>query len=431
MKKFLALFLFFAIASATVFPACNNGKTKPTPPPDPEPEISEYAVKDLNYITSAIYGYNAVRQVRFSSPEKSEGLTEYVLYWGADGKPLENFTKIATIPADGTDYVYDLPPNAYVPEEAEEIIAETWFHDIKLETTAAKLPTLERSEKLFEFQVISDFQLGYNGSQQSVRTENAFRQISEISPNTSGIFIVGDMTEHGTESEYRDMISIIDRVYKDKVPDLYYAIGNHESYSNQTYEDMLGLFEKYTGQNKPYYSVEIGEMKFIVLGSVKESAQVGVYAELGREQLDWLESELEATDNNKTVFLFLHQPLKNTVSGTLESLSQRWYGLYTAEDTRLRQILKEHPNVTFFTGHTHWHLESESPALFGNGKDANYFNTASVGYLWQGAGDGEHYGGSQGLFVEVFEDYFTVRGREFENETWLTAAQYVLPRTFA
>ena len=73
MKKFLALFLFFAIASATVFPACNNGKTKPTPPPDPEPEISEYAVKDLNYITSAIYGYNAVRQVRFSSPRKKRG----------------------------------------------------------------------------------------------------------------------------------------------------------------------------------------------------------------------------------------------------------------------------------------------------------------------------------------------------------------------
>ena len=87
--------------------------------------------------------------------------------------------------------------------------------------------------------------------------------------------------------------------------------------------------------------------------------------------------------------------------------------------------------MTFFTGHTHWHLESESPALFGNGKDANYFNTASVGYLWQGEGGGGHYPGSQGLFVEVFEDYFTVRGREFENKMWLTDAQYVLPRTFA
>ena len=430
MKKFLALLLLCAIA-ATLFPACKDSESQPSTPPAQQPEVSEYAVKDLSYIASAISGYDAVRKIAFSSPESNEGLTEYALYWGANGKPLENFTKIASLPADGDSYVYDLPPNTYVPEEAEEIIAETWFHDVKLETTAAKLPALDRSEKLFEFQVISDFQLGYNGTQQTIRTENAFRQIKELSPATSGIFIVGDMTEHGTESEYQDMASIVSRVYGNEKPDLYYAIGNHESYNKQTYTEMLALYEKYTGQNAPYYTVEISGMKFIVLGSVRESAQVGVYAELGREQLDWLEKELEATDDKTTVFLFLHQPLKNTVSGTLESLSQTWYGLYSDEDLRLRQILKNHTNVTFFTGHTHWHLESESPALFGNGKDANYFNTASVGYLWQGEGGGGHYPGSQGLFVEVFEDYFTVRGREFENEMWLTDAQYVLPRTFA
>ena len=89
-------------------------------------------------------------------------------------------------------------------------------------------------------------------------------------------------------------------------------------------------------------------------------------------------------------------------------------------------MLREYPNATLFTGHTHWTLESYQPVLIGNGRDASFVNRASVGYLW--TDEDKSTGGSEGIFVEVYEDYILIRGREYRNNTWCAATQICIPR---
>ena len=95
------------------------------------------------------------------------------------------------------------------------------------------------------------------------------------------------------------------------------------------------------------------------------------------------------------------------------------------QDEELREILDAYPNVLLFTGHTHWHFNTTQPMLYGNGKTANYFNSASIGYLWND--EDEEVVGSQGYYVEVYENGIYVRGRDFANSLWTPAAQFFIP----
>ena len=82
-----------------------------------------------------------------------------------------------------------------------------------------------------------------------------------------------------------------------------------------------------------------------------------------------------------------------------------------------------------FNGHTHWEMNSN-----GNMYDAtselpiNIFNCASVSYLWSGYNKltGEDLYGSQGYYVELYDEKVVVRGRDFVNSQWIASAQYVI-----
>lgn len=72
------------------------------------------------------------------------------------------------------------------------------------------------------------------------------------------------------------------------------------------------------------------------------------------------------------------KPLKNTVAGSLEH--QAWFGV--EQDEELRSVLLKHPEALLFTGHTHWHLESQHTIHRAGELGPVMFNTASVAYLW-------------------------------------------------
>ena len=52
-------------------------------------------------------------------------------------------------------------------------------------------------------------------------------------------------------------------------------------------------------------------------------------------------------------------------------------------------------------------------------------NCSSVGYVWNDEDKQEP--GSEGIFVEVYEDYVLVKGREFVDRKWIANAQFVFP----
>ena len=112
----------------------------------------------------------------------------------------------------------------------------------------------------------------------------------------------------------------------------------------------------------PYHDHWIDGYHFIFLGT-----EVGLelFCSLSEAQLAWLDDKLsEEASSDKPVFLFLHQPLKDTVAGSLES--QKWFGV--TQDEELKAILAKYPQAILFTGHTHWELEAGHNYFDGAGK---------------------------------------------------------------
>lgn len=197
-----------------------------------------------------------------------------------------------------------------------------------------------------------------------------------------------------------------------------------------TYSEQLECYFKYTNSvsanptDSVYYAHKINGQYFIHLGS--QSQTENGYADLHQDQLAWLKGALKRADKEGVrAYVFIHQPLKNTVTGTLEDLNQKWYGV--VQDGELREILDAYSNVLVFSGHTHINLESFQPALLGGKEKPSYFNDAAIGKMVSMINNtSADYEGSQGLCVEVYNDKILVRGRDFANKQWISSAQFVV-----
>lgn len=225
---------------------------------------------------------------------------------------------------------------------------------------------------------------------------------------------IGDVTDHGFPAEYEEMLRIL-KQYKTELPGITFTLGNHDV-GLGNWESRLGMYTSQTGMSGPYHDHWVNGYHFIMLGTEQGLPK---FCDLSSEQLDWLEHKLgEQASPDQPIFLFLHQPLKDTVAGSLES--QDWYGV--TQDTELKEILSRYPQTLLFTGHTHWELEVDNTMFPGDGEIATMFNAASVAYLW--TNEDKHKEGSQGFYVEVYSDKVLVRGRDFKTGSWIEAAHY-------
>lgn len=296
----------------------------------------------------------------------------------------------------------------------------------------------ETAEKpILSFQVITDTHVRAESEHAYNRHfELALRDIAANGAESCGIMHGGDLTDHGFPSEYEEMSSIW-RKFEDQLPPLYATMGNHDV-GLGVWEDRIQRFLRHSGMSGPYHDHWIEGYHFIFLGTEKN---LELYCSLSEEQLQWLEQKLGETSDdqkmgqtsddqkvgqtsgeqklpNKPVFVFLHQPLINTVAGSLER--QEWHGV--VEDKELRTVLAKHPNAILFTGHTHWELESEHTHFQGGTGLPDMFNAASVAYLW--SDEGEAIAGSQGFYVEVYPNRVSVKGRDFLRGEWVENAQF-------
>ncbi|WP_342547506.1 metallophosphoesterase [Paenibacillus sp. FSL P2-0089] len=293
--------------------------------------------------------------------------------------------------------------------------------------------TPDVTEPLLTFQIITDTHV--TADPEHEYNQNFGRALEDIAGHTqgsSGIMHIGDITDNGFPEEYEEVQRILE-LHQASLPQLRYTLGNHDVGLGH-WESRLGMYTSRMGMPGPYHDHWIGGYHFIFLGTEEG---LPTFCSLSAEQLQWLDRKLgeHAPDKAKSngqlqkdleqthlpdqpVFLFLHQPLKDTVAGSLES--QEWYGV--TQDQELRTILSRHPQTLLFTGHTHWELEVSNTMFPGNGQTATMFNAASVAYLWTDAD--EHKSGSQGYYIEVYADKVLVRGRDFTTGTWIEAAQY-------
>ncbi|MFC4101303.1 metallophosphoesterase family protein [Paenibacillus xanthanilyticus] len=282
---------------------------------------------------------------------------------------------------------------------------------------------MQQNGRLACFQVITDTHVTTDAQHVHNRNfERALLDIAALEPGSIGIMHVGDITDHGWEAEYVEMARIWAQCREQglSVP-IRFAHGNHDLFGGKA-EAQLERFRRYTGMPGPYHAHEVGGYRFLFLGSEQVEPERKDFAYLSGEQLAWLDVQLRGANEEKPVFVFLHQPLKNTVSGSLEA--QGWHGVI--QDEELHAIVSRYPQVMLFSGHTHWELEAPHALHIGGGHGPAMLNAASVGYLW--TDEDEHKAGSQGYFVDVYADRVVVRGRDFAGGRWVDEAAFELGR---
>ncbi|MEK4060734.1 MULTISPECIES: metallophosphoesterase family protein [Paenibacillus] len=275
-------------------------------------------------------------------------------------------------------------------------------------------------QPLLTFQIITDTHVTADPSHEyNLNFERALHDLAHHAQGSSGIMHIGDITDHGLLEEYEEVHRIL-QLHQAALPEIRYTLGNHDVGLGH-WESRLAMYTSRMGMPGPYHDHWIGGYHFIFLGTEEG---LPTFCKLSEEQLRWLDRKLgeKLVDGHskpeQPVFLFLHQPLKDTVAGSLES--QEWYGV--TQDKELRSILSKYPQTLLFTGHTHWELEVDNTMYPGNGETATMFNSASVAYLWTNAD--EHKTGSQGYYVEVYTDKVLIKGRNFTTGSWIESAQY-------
>ncbi|REK74472.1 metallophosphoesterase [Paenibacillus paeoniae] len=271
---------------------------------------------------------------------------------------------------------------------------------------------------LFSFQVITDTHVTEDaGHTHNGNFDGALQQIKELAPHSKGIMHVGDVTDHGFPGEYAEFQRIWNK-HRSELPEMIMTMGNHDV-GLGVWEDRIGRFLSNTDTAAPYHAHWIEGHLFIFLGTERN---LKIYCSLSEEQLNWLKSRLEEeAASGRPIFIFLHQPLKNTVAGSYEE--QQWHGV--EEDDELRAVLEGYLQAILFTGHTHWELEAGHTFFDGGGKLPAMVNAVSTAYLW--TDEDQHKDGSQGLFVDVYQDRVVVRGRDFDQAVWVESAHYEIP----
>ena len=276
------------------------------------------------------------------------------------------------------------------------IVNHTFMLSPKVKTASVNLPRIV-------FPVISDVHIGGSGA--DLKYEETLRQCKELYPNYDAIAIVGDITDQGKQRQYETFMQIL-KLRKPARAEAVITMGNHEYIGENTTDKVAeARFVKETGMPGLYYDKWIKGYHFIVLAPENK-----MEAKSFGDQLKWLDSKLnEKEEKNKPIFVFLHQPFPNTVYG-----SHSWGQVVNYK--KVFSILKNHPQVIFFSGHSHYSLEHPRTMYK---KGFTMFNTGAVYYIM--AEDDKYcdYKLSQGLFVEVYDEEVIVKCREFSKQQWI------------
>ena len=434
-------------------------------------------VYDLTSEKTGLAGGTLTVTFNDSDMELSKKPSKVELYWADEnGNALGGYNAIGSRFITGATTAIEMTESLVIPEEAKMLMVRAYNGAGSAEAVGVALPESrsyrDMGDKVTSFQIVSDMHIGAN--QQSITHANLmFADIIANDPDSVGIFVAGDAADHGQVAEYEELFRLWETANENGLSaPLYIGVGNHEMMKNTSghgynndYTVQIERFLSYANLNlsaseqtdTPYYYVNRGGQHFIFLAT----EYCGTHAYLSDAQLAWLEDTLEeVASDGDPVFILLHQPMYNTVAGSLAnedgSKRQGWDGVIAGDDNfaawleltaangkgasdhslmygqyeaPLREILAKYPSAMMFGGHSHWIMESIGNIHEASDTQPNYLlNTASVSYLWTD-NDELHGGydpgaGSQGYYVTVYENCIEFRGRDFRNGEWISNAYY-------
>ncbi|MDR6885039.1 metallophosphoesterase [Bacillus sp. 3255] len=280
---------------------------------------------------------------------------------------------------------------------------------------------------LFSFSVLSDIHITAGDQVSELLLTRALADHHKVRPDSKLLVLNGDLTG-GSEADYRSLLWLLSR--QPHAP-VHATMGNHDYYGvwrtpnggmdtsrmnpSWSSQKAVALFDRMWGYDKPYHELIVEGYRFLFLSGEAYRDVNAAYKEdafLSPEQLAWLRERLaaaDAADGGKPVFVFLHQPLPQTLDGTDRELG-------VVQHQELRALLDAHPNVIMFSGHTHWNLETTNQV-----KQLKFLaaSSASIREVWNAQNEPETIGVSQSLVVDVYKDRVVIHRREHTTKRWI------------
>ncbi len=377
----------------------------------------------------------ATGTVTVKMPSDETNNRSIVMYWANENGKLTGYTSLAKFKVTGATSTFTFGKNVIIPTGATRLLVYAMNNatgELSKSCVSVDLPRdaahmYPETPSFGDLFIMSDIHITLNKAHTHNKNfANMLKDVQGLNKDAMGIFVVGDTADTGNEQEYKNMQAL--HAEAGEVPPVFLAIGNHDQY-NQEFNQSIETFCKYatlpdgSHPTDSSYDFWLNGYHFIFLGGDNPS---GINANFDRETMTWLKEKIEENrDPSRPVFLFLHQSIPGTVSGSLPG--EGWSGV--DNDAMLRNALKNYPEVMFFNGHSHWTMDSPSNMYEGTNKlPCRIFNCASVAYLWSGYNvvTGEHLDGSQGYMVRLYDGRLYVLGRDFAKGEWIPAAQYCI-----
>jgi predicted phosphodiesterase len=300
-------------------------------------------------------------------------------------------------------------------------------------TSAKQQNEITDTDPNIQLAVISDTHISTKNNDTVKKFETALKDLNSVAPDYDVLAVGGDMTDHGLTQEY-DLFKSILNANINQNADTFFVMGNHEwmekkvnRASKVTDSNLISRFVNEMNVPGLYYDQWIGGYHFITIaGEKSEATMLATYkneddadsAYISNKQFKWLEETLPIhSENNKPIFVFLHQPITGTVYG-----SEWGAGL---EDQKILALLKKYPQVILFSGHSHYPLNDQS-SIVQDG--VTMVNTSAVAYTYT-KGTGINTTQSQGYVVNVFDNRVEFMAREFSNGTWIKTVTIPISQT--
>jgi 3',5'-cyclic AMP phosphodiesterase CpdA len=190
------------------------------------------------------------------------------------------------------------------------------------------------------FLQISDSHVGFDkaANPDAIGTlEEAIAKIKTLPEKTAFIIHTGDITHLSKPAEFDNA----DRIIAQARLDVHYVPGEHDllDEGQNFYRERYGRGAKGAG----WYSFDANGVHFIGLVNVVD-LKAGGLGNLGNEQLEWLEDDLEGRTASTPIVVFAHIPLW--------SVYPAW-GWGTDDAARALDYLKRFGSVTVLNGHIH------------------------------------------------------------------------------
>lgn len=288
---------------------------------------------------------------------------------------------------------------------------------------------------LFSFMILSDLHVSPDNPSTVRHLKQALDDMKQFESPVEALVLTGDVTDYGRERDYKELKKTLSAY---KLPPVYANMGNHDYYdiwidrkgafnkdtmpNGKTDWQSRERFQKFFGLSKPYHDAWEKGYHLILLSQeayVQEKPEVGEGAWYSDEQLDWLKERLASHKDGKPVFIMTHQPLPpaGQDGGTHQLIPAKTF----------RELLKPYKNVFVFCGHRHQDFQGTVEHYVK--ESFHYFHNSSVGRVLNRSYQNAAKEKAQGLYVQVYRDKVTLRGRAFESGTWLKEADWTVKLT--